>query len=77
MEGTATGEGGRYQVEVKTQSSDIWKPVCYASDLSRAERYAGIMLRAENIRAMRVVDQETGQVWLVKTVLHNPDDSGL
>jgi hypothetical protein len=74
VEGTATGEGGRYQVEAQTQGSDIWEPIYHAADLSKAERYAGDMLRFEKIRAMRVVDQKTGQVWLVKLEVHNPDD---
>ena len=65
----------RYQVEGQTQGSDIWEPICHTDDLSTAKGYAGAVLRSEKIRAIRVVDQETGQVWLVKTALHNPADS--
>lgn len=70
-------ETKRYQVEAQTQGSDVWKPICHTDDLYRAERFAGAMLRSGEIQAARVVDQETGQVWLVKPEVHNPADSEL
>ena len=67
----------RYRVEAQTQGSNIWEPICYTDDLCKAKGSAAAMLRSEEIRAMRVVDQETGQVWIIKTVLHNPAGSEL
>ena len=67
----------RYQVEGQTQGSDIWEPICHTDDLSTAKGYAGAVLRSEKIRAIRVVDQKTGQVWLVKPDVHNTADAGL
>jgi hypothetical protein len=68
---------GRYQVESQTQGSDIWEPICYAADLSKAERYAGAMLRSGETQAARVVDQKTGQVWIIKPEGRDPADSAL
>ena len=67
----------RYRVEAQAQGSDIWEPICHTDDLSTAKGYAGAVLRSEKIRAIRVVDQKTGQVWLVKIGVHNPADSDL
>ena len=49
-------------MEVQIQQSYIWELVCYTNDLSKAKRYADVMLRSEEIQAARVVDQETGQM---------------
>jgi hypothetical protein len=52
----------RYRVEVQIQQSYIWELICYTDDLSKAIRYADVMLRSEEIQAARVVDQETRQI---------------
>jgi hypothetical protein len=70
-------ETKRYQVEAQMQGSDVWKPIYYTDDLPKAERYAGAMLRSGEIQAARVVDQETGQRWLVKIDVHSPADAEL
>jgi hypothetical protein len=70
-------ETKRYQVEAQTQGSDIWKPICYTDDLHKAESLASAMLHSGETEVARIVDQETGQVWLVKIEVHNPDGSEL
>ena len=64
LEGRLDGGGmlERYRVEVQLQQSYIWELVCYTNDLYKAERYADVMLRSEEIQAARVVDQETGRM---------------
>ena len=52
----------RYRVEAQIQQSEIWGLVCDTNLLFKAERFADVMLRSEEIQAARVVDQETGQM---------------
>jgi hypothetical protein len=52
----------RYRVEILTNTSSIWEPVCYTDSLPVARRYAVSLRYSDEIEATRVVDQRTEQV---------------
>ena len=51
----------RYAVQAQVQRFDVWEPIYYTDDLEGANRYADAMLKSQEIRAIRVVDQTSGE----------------
>ena len=52
----------RYRVETQANNSTTWKIAYYTDSLPVAKVHAARLWRSQNVQAVRVVNQITGQV---------------
>ena len=60
----------RYAVEAQGQRFDVWEVIYYTDDLDGARRYADAMLKSQEIKATRMVDQ-TSEEMAIDTIEAN------
>lgn len=52
----------RYRVETLNLRQEIWKPEHYTDSLQVAKRYVAVVVKSQEVWAVRVVDQATDKV---------------